>query len=114
MTRACLHCTLVRALGAETEIFAARGVTVRARVAGPIFLPVAGADLYRRLRRMLAAAAAVAVPSGTVKLAVLESDGKSHVEVYVVVPSARGPRLLSCHFPRQDVRRLALGFAEQA
>jgi hypothetical protein len=109
--RSCLHCALARALGDESTALAAAGLTVTLGRSDPVWLPVRGAVLYRGLRRLLRAAQAGAT-RGTLRLAVVDLTGKSHVEVTAAVPSGRGTRVLSHAFPRFDQSLLGHGFAE--
>ena len=112
MNRACLHCALARALKVETPALKSLGLDVRMGVSEPVFLPLPGARLYRRLRRLLRDTMAEAAPPGTVKLAVLNLPGKSHVEVTSAFPCTRGARVLSCAFPQHDPAAMPSGFAE--
>lgn len=110
--RACLHCALLRALGTVAPVLAARGLELRLSLAEPVFLPESGARLYRVLRGLLHEAAAAAARPGPFRLAVVGLCGKSHVEVTVAVPAARGTCVLSRAFPRFAPAMLARGFAE--
>ena len=112
MNRACLHCALARALSAESPGLKSLGLDVKLGLSEPVFLPLPGARLYRRLRRLLRDAMAEAAPPGPVKLAVLNLPGKSHVEVTAAFPCTRGARVLSCAFPQHDPAALPAGFAE--
>jgi len=111
VTRACLHCALARALGAEAAAFTASGLEVKLGRSDPVFLPASGARLYRALRRLLREARAQA-ERGPVKLAVLDLVGKSHVEVTAAVARGDGWRVLSCAFPHCDLAALPRGFGE--
>jgi len=113
MARICLHCVLARALKAELQTLAGRGLEVKLGPSAAVFLPGAGATIYRRLRSLLREAAAEAT-GDRLKLAVLDLPGKSHVEVTATVATAIGARVLSRTFPLHDPAMLARGFAAQA
>jgi hypothetical protein len=109
--RACLHCALARALGAETAAFRRRGLTLAFTRSDPVWLPSPGARLYRAVRRLLREAA-VRAEGGPVKLVVVDLPGKSHVEVAAVVRTSHGVRVLGALFPRHRPGALAGGFVE--
>jgi hypothetical protein len=111
VARTCLHCALARALRAESPALAAAGLEVQLGRFEPVLLPVTGARLYRRLRRLLAEARAGAT-AGPVKVTVLDLAGKSHVEVTATLAGRPAARVLSCSFSRYEVARLMAGFAE--
>jgi len=111
--RACLHCALARALRAEADAFAGRGLELRLSRSEPVWLPVRGATIYRAVVRLLRHARDAAA-GGPVRVAVLALPGKPHVEVTAVVAVARGHRVLSVSFPQFVASRLAGGFAEHA
>ncbi|HZP43328.1 MAG TPA: hypothetical protein VFD84_17710 [Candidatus Binatia bacterium] len=113
MTRVCLHCVLHRALEAERQAFAARGLDPRLGKTDAVFLPLRASEVYRGLRTLLRAAHARA-ERAPVKLAVLAAVGKSHVEVIATVLRGRKSEVLSCAFPLTDVASLSGGFAEHA
>lgn len=109
--RSCLHCALTHALRAEADRLRARGVTIVMGRSEPLWLPIAGARVYRALRRLLQAAGSVAEP-GKAKLSVLDMLGKSHVEVTIVVPAGRRVRVLCAALPRHSAAALPRGFVE--
>lgn len=109
MTRSCLHCALARAL--KSEALAAGGLAVTFTRSDPVWLPTSGTRLYRGVRRLLQAARAAST-GPSVKLAVVDLPGKSHVEVIATVTTAGGTRVLGCAFPRHASGTLAGGFAE--
>ena len=111
MRRVCLHCALARAVRAELPALEARSLRVTASHCPPVWLPIAGARVYRRLRRLLAEAGAL-TERGAIKLAVLDLVGKSHVEVTAAVAVGRGTRVLRLAFPRHAAGTLGGGFAE--
>jgi hypothetical protein len=111
MDRSCLHCALARALSAETDAFAAHGVSVSFTRSEPVWLPSSGMRLYRGVRRLLRQARAE-TEAREVKLAVIDLAGKSHVEVTATVTAGRGARVLACAFPRHVPGSLSRGFAE--
>ena len=112
-SRACLHCALARALSAEADAYAARGLELRLSRSEPVWLPVRGAAIFRGIVRLLQRARAEAT-EGPVRLAVLQLPGKAHVEVTAVVAGPHGHRVLACAFPQFVASRLAGGFAEHA
>jgi hypothetical protein len=108
----CLHCSLARAVEAEWR-GGAVGPVVRIGRSEPLWLPVSGARVYRTLRELLRSVRADAADS--LKLAVLDLPGKSHVEVMATIARAGGrARSVSVRLPRYEATRLAGGFAESA
>jgi hypothetical protein len=89
------------------------GPVVRIGRSDPLWLPLTGGQVYRKIRKLLREARAQAADS--LKLAVLDLPGKSHVEV-VATFARRGERTrsLSVMLPRYEAARLAGGFAEAA
>ena len=111
MTRTCLHCVLARVLRAEADALRERGLEVRLGLSEPVLLPAAAGATYRTVRALLRAAMADAA-GPSIRLAVLDQPGKSHVEVMAAFAVAHRTRVLSCAFPRHDPRSLPGGFAE--
>jgi hypothetical protein len=89
------------------------GPVVRIGRSDPLWLPLTGAQVYRKIRGLLHAARAQSADS--LKLSVLDLPGKSHVEV-VATFGRRGERTrsLAVALPRYEAARLAAGFAEAA
>ena len=115
MRGACLHCALARVLRRAAS-FGSASVEFRTLAArsDPVWLPTTGYRLCRAVRDLVRRACAAA-DGGSVKLAVVDLCGKSHVEVTAVVRHRDGTtRVLSCAFGRQDPRALGRGFAEYA
>ncbi len=114
---ACLHCALARVLrraGSRGLGSARLEFCALAARSDPVWLPTTGYRLCRSLRDLVRRACAEA-DGGSVKLAVVDLSGKSHVEVTAVVRRRDGAtRVLSCAFGRQDPRALGRGFAERA
>jgi hypothetical protein len=111
--RTCLHCALSRALRAGAPTQAAVPLRVRVSHPEPVWLPVSGATLYRGLRSLFREVATHAA-GGPVHVTVLDTPGKSHVEVTAAFPSGGRTRILSRAFPRFEAAALAGGFVEQA
>ncbi len=109
--RTCLHCALARALRAEADALAARGLAVTLGRSEPVWLPASGQGLSRAIRRLLRAAQAQAERS-PVKLAVVDLVGKPDVEVTAAIPIGRDARVLRVAFPRHVPASLPGGFAE--
>ena len=114
MRGACLHCALARVLRRAAS-FGSASVEFRTLAArsDPVWLPTTGYRLCRAVHDLVRRACAAA-DGGSVKLAVVDLCGKSHVEVTAVVRSpGRKARVLSRAFPRQALDLLGGGFAEQ-
>ena len=113
MNRSCLHCVFAHALRVYEPRLRALGLAVRVGRFEPLWLPLAGAAMYRALARLLAETCAVAAP-GPVKLAVLDLLGKPDVEVTATaaVRMGGGVRVLKIALPRQHTAALEGGFLE--
>ena len=111
MNRTCLHCALARALRAEAGAIAERGLAITFTRSDPVWIPVSGVRIYRDVRRLLQRALAASIGK-SMKLAVVDLRGKSHVEVIATVTTAGGTRVLGCAFPRHVASTLAGGFVE--
>lgn len=110
---ACLHCVLSRALRAAAPALGERGITVKIARVEPIWLPASGARMYRALRRLVTSMLILA-QGGPIKLTLLNTPGRPHVEVLAVVPVEHSFRTLTCTFPRHVPGTLDAGFAEGA
>ena len=109
--RACLHCALARALGDEADELLRRRVVVTFGRSEAVWLPIAGARIYRELRRLLRRAASVGQDT-TVRLNVIDLTGKAHVEVTAAVLTGGHAAVFSCAFPRFVGSALPSGFVE--
>jgi hypothetical protein len=102
---------LARALGDEAELLTRRGVVVTFGRSEAVWLPIAGARIYRGLRHLLRQAAAVG-QGHTVRLNIIDLAGKAHVEVTAAALAGARAHVFTCAFPRFVASSLPLGFAE--
>jgi hypothetical protein len=109
--RTCLHCALARALGDEADTLLRRGVVVTFARSEPVWLPIPGSRIYRRLRHLLRRAASIG-EGHTVRLNVIDLAGKAHVEVTAAALAGAHATVFTCAFPRFVGATLPLGFDE--
>ena len=109
--RTCLHCALARALRAEAPALSARGVTVTMGRSDPVWVPIAGGRVYRGIRRVLRAAAAV-TERHVVRLAVIDLLGKPEVEVTATALVPPRAHVFRAGFARVVAGPLPGGFDE--
>ena len=110
--RSCLHCALRRALEVEGPALAARRLTVLLGRSDPVWLPVAGGRVYRRLRRLFQEVLARADAGSPVRLAVIVQDGKGHVELTAAFRREGSWTVRMVEFPRYVGAALPGGFVE--